>query len=131
MNVGKPHRFRFSLRTLFVVVTVVCVWLGYGLRWLSQRRAHISMPNIRSGTESYFLKPAPSTPFPLKLFGEKAYSYVILDVVDSKRVNSDDNLVGIEDTRLTTVEREELARIQGLFPEATIYACFFKAIATH
>ena len=37
--------FRFSLRTLFVVVTIVCVlagWLTYSLNWISQRHAFIA-----------------------------------------------------------------------------------------
>ncbi len=31
---------RFSLRTLFVVVTVLCVWLGYELNWIRHAMRH-------------------------------------------------------------------------------------------
>ncbi len=34
---AKFGRFRFSLRTLFLVVTAICLWLGYGLHWIKQR----------------------------------------------------------------------------------------------
>ena len=38
----KPRRWlRFSLRTLFVLVTVVCVWLGYQLNWIRERRKYL------------------------------------------------------------------------------------------
>lgn len=38
---GKPRRrwFRFSLRTMFVVATLVCLWLGWELSVVRQRRA--------------------------------------------------------------------------------------------
>jgi len=34
-----PRRwFRFSLRTMFVVVTVFAVWLGYQVNWIRERK---------------------------------------------------------------------------------------------
>ena len=37
-NQPKPRRwFRFSVRTMFVVVTVVCAWLGYHTNWIGER----------------------------------------------------------------------------------------------
>jgi len=32
------RRFRFSLRTLFIVMTVVCVWLGWNLNIVRERK---------------------------------------------------------------------------------------------
>lgn len=40
--VPKRRWFRYSLRTLFVVVTVVCCWLGYHLNWIAQRHAFLA-----------------------------------------------------------------------------------------
>jgi hypothetical protein len=34
----KRGRFRFTLRSLFVIVTLVAVWLGWSLNWIRQRR---------------------------------------------------------------------------------------------
>jgi hypothetical protein len=36
---ARKRRWSFSLRTLFVAVTVLCVWLGYELNWIHQRHA--------------------------------------------------------------------------------------------
>ncbi len=42
MEEKKPRRrFRFSLRALFVAVTVVGVWLGYHFKWIRDRHAVI------------------------------------------------------------------------------------------
>ena len=37
----KRRWLRFSLRTLFVLVTLFCVWLGYSLNWIRQRRQEL------------------------------------------------------------------------------------------
>ncbi len=42
-------RFAFSLRTLFVSVTLVGGWLGYQLHWIGQRVACLD----RNGTDFY------------------------------------------------------------------------------
>ena len=43
-----PNRrwFKFSLRTLFVVVTVVACWLGYAIPWINQRHAFLAQPDL-------------------------------------------------------------------------------------
>ena len=52
------RRFRFSLRTLFVVVTVICVWLGWQVHIVQHRMAMlkqlketnvVSVPEWRNG----------------------------------------------------------------------------------
>ena len=37
MTAPKRRWFRFSLRMMFVVVTVFGCWLGYELNWIRQR----------------------------------------------------------------------------------------------
>jgi hypothetical protein len=41
VTIVKPRRrwFRFSLRTLFVLVTIFGVWLGVQVNWIRERRA--------------------------------------------------------------------------------------------
>ena len=91
----KPRRwFRFSLRTMLVLVTLVCLYLGMALNWKRQREA--------------FLKPGmqvmhDETPAPLllRIVGARGYGCLILP----------------EPTD------QELAEAKRLFPEAdVIYA---------
>jgi hypothetical protein len=48
---SKLRWFRFSLRTLFVLVTVSCVWLGYHLNWIRERQAFIAEMESLKGRE--------------------------------------------------------------------------------
>ena len=72
-NPTKRHWFRFSLRTLFVLVTVFCTWLGYQLNWIRQRHAELE---YRQGTaEGAYFYPPPA-PLSLRLFGESGAEVV-------------------------------------------------------
>ena len=46
MTAPKRRWFRFSLRTLFVLVTVVGCWLGYSINWIKQRHAFLAHPYV-------------------------------------------------------------------------------------
>ena len=46
MTAVNRRRFRFSLRTLFVVLTVVGCWLGYTIPWMKQRHAFLAQPDV-------------------------------------------------------------------------------------
>lgn len=61
--------FAFSLRTMFVGVTLLCCWLGYCLNWIRQRHDAIEM------TDSVTLAGGfreTETPAMLRIFGEEA-----------------------------------------------------------
>lgn len=92
------HRrcFRFSLRTLFVLVTLVAVWLGWSLNWIRQRHAF-----LRDRRAFVFdTDPDAATPAPrfLWLFGEEGAEYV--------RLSSEDQL--------------DYTRAKKLFPESIV-----------
>ncbi len=53
MTAPKRRRFRFSLRTLFVVVTVFGVWLGWTLHHIHLRRQAISEIEAHGGDVVY------------------------------------------------------------------------------
>ena len=72
MTETKPKRrwFRFSLRTLFVLVTIACIWLGYSFNWIRQRhdylKAHPGAVRVPDPNEALAIAPAM-----LWLLGEK------------------------------------------------------------
>jgi hypothetical protein len=84
-NLPKPRRwFRFSLRTMFVLVTVLCIWLGYYLNWIRQRHDYIE----RYGTtNSWVLSDVPTHfPWPLRALGEQEVLAVNVPPSQSKYV---------------------------------------------
>jgi hypothetical protein len=98
----KRRWFRFSLRTLFVLVTVLCIWLGHSLTWIRQRHTvfHRHHPALRSMSRNGIRTDHANAPWSIRLLGEPGAVAILL-----KRGTS-------------AAERE---RIQQLFPEAEIY----------
>lgn len=91
-----PRRrwFRFSLRTLFVVVTLLCVllggWMSYQLNWIRRRHDYLREHGLHP------MRVTQSAPWSLRPFREPGVSILI--------VNTDD----------------ELAIVRSLFPETSI-----------
>lgn len=100
-----PRRwFRFSLRTLFVVVTVFAVWLGWELSFIKERKASIRLIRDKYGSvyTSSDLADRPVTdlvsiPFWRRMLGDEAVQMVRLTPAFS------DN---------------DLRNVQRIFPEA-------------
>jgi len=100
----KRRWFRFSLRTLFVVVTVFCLWLGYHVNWMQQRRALL---NKQSVTVSF--APARRPPsFGLWLLGERGATGVFLQY---------NGWVGAEWSEADEAQKKLASQ---LYPEASI-----------
>jgi hypothetical protein len=112
MSDATPKRrlFRFSLRTLFVVVTLAGLFLGwraYCLDWIRQRHDWIDHP-----TSVYMhCNGGHSPPWYLRLFGEKQG----LEVISMRFVPWTE-----PEPELTAEQRVQYDRIQRLFPEAVI-----------
>jgi hypothetical protein len=98
------RRFRFSLRTMFGVVTVLACWIGYELRWIQQRRSAINDASVVglvvSGGPGVAFSPHPP-PWHLRLFGEDQL-WAHLLVTSSETTDAD------------------LTRLQSLFPELKV-----------
>jgi hypothetical protein len=101
-TLAKPRRhwFRFSLRTLFLVVTVVGCWLGYYLNWARERHEILSTGTAREAgglwaTGVYTSYPLGDLPLVLRLFRERR-----LRRVGTSQANLD--------------------RVRKLFPEAEV-----------
>jgi hypothetical protein len=104
---------RYTLRTLFVVVTVFGVWLAYEVNWIRQRHEVLT----RCQWAYRFYEPVgyneipprmgPRAPNLLGLFGEFGYGSIGLRFeTDHARPN------------LTDAEKVEVKRVRRLFPEA-------------
>jgi hypothetical protein len=79
MTDAKPKRrwLRFSLRTLFVLVTIIGVgagWVTYQLNWIRERHKWREWLNAHAGGGSIGGmqdEPRPPLPWSLALFGEQ------------------------------------------------------------
>jgi hypothetical protein len=108
----KRRWFRFSLRTLFVVVTVIACWMGYQLNWIRQRHEFVGQ---RLAPVGHSLYPrlvrtdgvAAEAPRTLRLFGERGYAHISIDVFQAGLEHPPD-------------DRRELKMARRLFPEAQL-----------
>ena len=105
----KRRWFRFSLRTLFVVVTLAAVplgWIGYSVNWIRQRRSALAASGPAAGWtphadgwEIIQVLPEAQPPGLLWLFGEQGVNRIYINHGPSDK---------------------EVTHLKSLFPEATI-----------
>jgi hypothetical protein len=99
--------FQFGLRTMFLAVTVLAVWLGWELKFVRERQAWVHLKQQRFTfieTESEWQGPRPasaSIPFWRRLLGDEAVIVIHL--------RSD-----------TVQDKAEWEQAKRLFPEAQI-----------
>jgi len=99
MNLAPKRRWlQFSMWMLFVVVTVICVWLGYHLNWIRERHNAIDEASFswREGLPEF-------TPWRLRPFGESCIEEIRID----RGMPID-------------MRERELKRLASLFPEALV-----------
>jgi hypothetical protein len=82
-----PRRpgLRFSLRTMFVVVTLFCMWVAWQLNWIRDR--HLALKTVHPG--GYSLKDYRPAPWSIRLF-ERGVPFINVDpeiARDTERVN--------------------------------------------
>lgn len=128
---AKRRWFRFRLRTLFVVSTVICLWLGYELNWIRQRQEFVTQEEAKLGdrfwtewqthwkNEPEFAKrvqwparPRATAPSLLWLFGERGQSIVMV---------AEEYQTAPHHAAVLSVEnRAHVEEARRLFPEAYI-----------
>ena len=87
MTETKPKRrwFRFSLRTLFVLVTIISLpfgWIAYQLNWIQQRHdffSHYQYNGMHMRAGSGY------PPWSLRLFGESRQGYLLVPPKESRK----------------------------------------------
>jgi len=100
------RRFQFSLRTLFVLVTIVAAplaWLAVQLKWIHDR--HDAWDWAMDYNEPVLVSLAPPEiefPWVLRMLGEKSHATTLYF---SPR---------------TAEEKEPVSRVRALFPEANV-----------
>ncbi len=109
---------RFRLGTLLVCVTLLCLWLGYQMRWVHQRREALTWIRKHSTEFSWFSvdpaevaetprwgAPTPykqrSAPLLVWLIAEPQVHFMVLDKA-----------------KLSSEDGDTLKRLETLFPEA-------------
>ena len=107
---AKIRRFHFSLRTLFVVVAITGIWLGWQRHLVSERKKILQWLELNQGF-AYFedkrFAGVPATiPFWRLWMGDQAYTSIAL--------------------RQGYVSVEEEARTKTLFPEANVYVYLYE-----
>ncbi len=127
---SSPRRrwFRFSLRTLFVVVTVLAVFIAYHVNWIHQRHEFIEVAPERSGyvasRDPYLPNGEPQRPPGLLwIFGETGYFEISLKFHWQQLEPSVDGaMVGMSAPPLDDSDLAIVERCRWLFPEAQVDA---------
>lgn len=101
--------------------------MGYELNWIRQRQAVLAASGVR-----YFGREfraigfhTPDAPWPLALLGEEGFAEIDVPLIaEVGWLDANDYLGGVKKP-LTATHREELQRIQMLFPKAEIEHFFY------
>lgn len=113
---SKRRYLQFSLGTMFLAVTVLCIWLGVQVKWMRDRqearkwlRDHACPFGIGYDPNDPFMDEGPAevpAPWPIRVFGEDGVAYI--------EVNPE-SAPDVESTIAPIVQR-----MQKLFPEANV-----------
>ena len=100
---SKRRWFRFSLRTLFVVVTLAALlpWIAVNLNWMHER-------SVMANSKWLPVEGEKRAPWPLWLFGAKGYARINARVPPEK-------VAGIQEAA-----RDGRIHYQKIFPEAEV-----------
>jgi hypothetical protein len=120
----QPRRwFRFSLRTLLVVVTVGCVWLGFQVSWIRQRQKLLAEDQAISDILGNYICGVTSDD--LEPIGSTKANQLWLTLLGQPSVKECRVFYMMEDDDRT--EAKDISKVQRarqLFPESLIIAVY-------
>jgi len=90
--------YQFSLRTLFVVITLFGIWLGWQLYWFKTRHDWLEEKNYLAAFPGTGLRKVPHPHLLIALFHQEAISQILL----------------------RNASEAEIAKVRRLFPEAEV-----------
>ena len=90
------HYFKFSLRTLFALVTIMCVWLVYQLHWIRER--HKALEELQQS--NVFFDTHKPAPWSIRLI-ERGVPSIAVDADVARNA-------------------QKVGRLKRLFPETTL-----------
>ena len=97
-TVPKRRWFQFSLKSLFVVITLFGMWLGWQLYWFKTRRDWLEAKNYVAAFPAAGARKLPHPQLMITLFHQEAISQILL----------------------RNASKEEVAKVRRLFPEADV-----------
>lgn len=116
VSLWRRLRPRFSVKTLFIGITLICIWLGYAKNWIRQRHDFIAAHDRR--THSWIaveVDPDKWAPLGMSLLGEPCATSVQI-------VETDEG--GLPRAEFTS----DVQAAKKLFPEATIRILFEESL---
>jgi hypothetical protein len=116
---AKPRWLRFSLRTLFVVVTIFGVWLGWNLKIVRERNRLLDYVHILARLEAGEADPD------IKSRQERKYpgDWECIRIPWTRRVLGDSSYIAIAVPDSATSKL--IAEIEAAFPEAELHGTYW------
>lgn len=111
----KRPRFRFGLRTMFVVVTAVCIWVGWNVH-VVQRRIRLRTLVELEGGQVWTLSEYESNPIFAHALG-KMHRPTVAEV---RRLFGDEGIVEIRVGRSSFGAQDKIRELESWFPEADV-----------
>lgn len=72
----RRRRFRYSLRTIFVAMAVVAIFVAYHVNWIRQRREFLKIEDVWDFSGGF--RGRPPAPGLLWMFGEKGIQHLVI-----------------------------------------------------
>jgi hypothetical protein len=107
----KRRWLRFSLRTMFVVMTIICVWFGLNLHAVRQREQVLR--DLKARGDNYWFRP-----FPGRQLGPLPISWQIVGAEQVGHIEISNRKNELDPSH--TIDSEEHRRMRAMFPESTI-----------